>query len=123
MNKNNNETNRNELVVGFLKEIDLEDKLIGERILASAINKVYQNPDRYRNKITVLLYHELAVEFGINDCSVEKNMRMALEKAWTKGYSELRYQLYGSITSGKTGRPTVAKFILLTVELLKGILE
>lgn len=108
-----------EIVAEFLKKIELHDTLIGEKLLVSGIVEVYKDPEKYKMNITGLLYHELAEEFNIGYSSVEKDMRMALEKAWTKGYSDLQYILYDDIISKKTGKPTVAKFIILTTDILK----
>lgn len=106
-------------VIDYLERLDLHNKYLGEQLLVSAVYRVYQDPEKYRNKITGLLYQELAIEFGINKCSVEKDMRKALERAWTNNYSELHYGLYVGTFSQKTEKPTTAKFIWLTVEILK----
>lgn len=107
------------IVIEYLEQLEIYHTLKGEKILVSAIEKVYKNPEKYVDKITVLLYPELADEFSIRSKCVERNMRTALEKAWTKGNSDLHYGLYGPTISKRTGNPTVAKFIWLTVEILK----
>lgn len=108
-----------EHVIEFLEELELHNTLIGERLLVSAVTKVYKDPHKYKNRITGILYDELAEEFNIGYWCVERDMRTALEKAWTKNYSELHYGVYCSIISKKTGKPTAAKFIWLTAEILR----
>lgn len=112
-----------EFIVTFLGELGLQDDLIGEKMLISAVARVYRHPEHYDKKITKVLYPELASEFNVQLTCVERDMRLSLEKAWTHHYSDLQYQLYGSTISKKTGKPTNAKFIWHTVKMLKDKLD
>lgn len=107
----------------IFERIDFKPKLRGYPFVMSAVEKYYQDGDKYKRKFYTLMYDEIAKEFHTNNKNVEKAIRKAVEITWTKGNAEELYELYGSIVSKDKGKATSKDFIIRTVELIRVKLE
>lgn len=104
-------------LTNIFQSIKLRSNLNGYDYLVEAVKRRYYN-ENYKNNIYSNLYDDIANYFNTTRTGVEKEIRYALEVTWTKEYSYLQYILYGDIISKDKGKPTSAKFIERTVEIL-----
>lgn len=101
----------------LLNSIQLTGTTKGRKYLISAIRKYYENPIKYHHSIYKGLYLEVAKENNTSFANVEKDIRKAIECAWTRGDPCVQYELYGSIV--KDDKPTAATFIMKSAEIIK----
>lgn len=101
----------------LLNSIQIKETTKGRRYLISAIRRYYENPSKYHYSIYKGLYVEVAEENNTSFANVEKDIRKAIESAWTRGQPSIQYKLYGSIVKGT--KPTAAAFIIKSAEIIK----
>lgn len=101
----------------LLNSIQLTGTTKGRKYLISAIKKYCENPTKYYQRIYKGLYVEVAEENNTSFANVEKDIRKAIESAWTRGRPSIQYELYGSIVKGT--KPTAAAFIIKSAEIIK----
>lgn len=106
-------------ILDLLVSVNFMRNTKGRMYLISAIKAYYMNPIRYKKNIYKDLYNELADNYHTQPACVEKNIRKALESAWTKGDPRIQYRLYGSIIDPDNNKPTAAPFIIKSVEIIK----
>lgn len=106
-------------ILDLLQSVNFKRNTKGRKFLLSAIRKYYIDPVKYHRNIYKDLYNEVAAEFQTRPMCVEKNIRKALESAWTKGDPRVQYEYYGSIISTNEDKPTAAPFIVKSVEIIK----
>lgn len=108
-----------ECILDLLRSVNFKRNTKGRAFLLSAIRKYYIDPGKYNRHIYKELYNEVAIEFQTHSSCVEKNIRKALESAWTKGDPRIQYEYYGAIIASDEDKPTAAPFIVRSVEIIK----
>lgn len=104
-------------IVELLDSVHLTGKTKGRAYLISAINKYCIHPEKYKKNIYRGLFSEVAQTHDTSSANVEKDIRKAIENAWTRGNPCIQYELYGSIVKGD--KPTAALFIIRSAEIIK----
>lgn len=104
-------------IVELVDCVHLTGKTKGRAYLISAIKKYCMHPEKYKKNIYRGLFSEVAHMYDTSSVNVEKDIRKAIENAWTKGDPCIQYELYGSIVKGD--KPTAALFIIRSAEIIK----
>lgn len=78
---------------------------------------------KYKRKIYTVVYHMIAEKYHVSYVSVERDIRTLIDRAWTKEFSENQYKLYGRIISSRTQKPSAAKLIEETVQIIYRMME
>lgn len=72
----------------------------------------------YKRKIYTVVYRMIAEKYHVSYGSVERDIRTLIDHAWTKEFSEYQYRFYGRIISSRTQKPSPAKLIEETVQII-----
>lgn len=107
----------NELT-NILYEIGFAPGTKGYACLKESIMMTYHDSSLIENSITRELYPKVAEKYNTSSYSVERGIRNAIEKAWTKGNTRFQDELFGHTISIETGRPTNLVFIANIVRYL-----
>ena len=101
----------------LLRDMGISPSLRGYDYLKFAI-EVTMTDRTLVHSMVKKLYPCIADYFGTTPIRVERDMRTAIESAWSKGMNESQEQLFGNIISPSKGKPTNAEFIGTVVEFL-----
>lgn len=93
-----------------LNKMGFNEKMSGTAYLVESILYMIMN-DKIMISMTKELYPEMAVRCKSTITSIERNMRIAIEKVWTEQPVDKLKEMYPFEWSGKTGRPTNAEFL------------
>lgn len=105
-----------------LEAVKVKPSLKGFDRLAVAIERYCMFPEIYDGrKFYTLLYDDVAEICKTTNANVEKSIRKAIERTWTREHSELQNQLYGDLVPADKGKPTSKKFIVRTASLIHQI--
>lgn len=97
----------------YLIQMGMTPNMDGYRYLREAILRTVNDWDTLRG-ITKILYPELAKQFNVRPCSIEQNIRRAIEASWNK--SNCGGFFGTSKPSNKEFIAMIADMILLDVE-------
>lgn len=102
----------------FFEEISMKTDLEGYKALMVAMNLYFVQGFRFK------WLYELYEEIG-KVCSgdVEKNIRIAIESAFTNGDPDTLYQLYGDMIPKGKDKPMAQYFIPRTIHILCSRME
>lgn len=78
---------------------------------------------QYKRKIYTVVYPMIAEKYHVSYVSVERDIRTLIDRAWTKEFSENQYRFYGRIVSLRTQKPSAAKLIEETVQIIYRMVE
>lgn len=105
------------IVDQIFAEIKMNRDVKGYYFLKKAVLLRYENPE-YQKNIYGGLFQEIAYHFDVPLSTIERNIRTALESTWTSAYAEAQYKYYDHIISKNKTKPTAAKFIEATVQII-----
>lgn len=105
-------------ITQIFREIGVPAHIKGYRYLRRAIELVIENP-AYQDKITCMLYPDIAKEFDTTAFRVERAIRHAIEAAWNRGDLEVLKSWFGFTISGQKGKPTNSEFIACVSDELR----
>lgn len=95
--------------------IGISAKLKGYKFLREAIKLTLAEPDIINN-VTTRLYPKIAGIFGTDTNRVERDIRNAIEVAWTRGKIENINSLFGMRVYNSYEKPTNSEFIALLAD-------
>lgn len=90
----------------IMLELGHDDRVIGGGLIREAA-LIYERG----MSLTKDLYPGLAKAHGTTPSAVERNMRHAMEKAWSRADYPAQQRLFGSSTNPASGRPTVGEYV------------
>lgn len=70
-------------------------------------------------RITKMLYPEIAKTFNTTTSRVERAIRHAIEVAWERGDLDVLHQYFGYTVSSTKGKPTNSEFIALIADKIR----
>ena len=90
----------------------------GFYMLRTAIRLTLED-ESYIYNITGRLYPAVAKELNSTPCRVERNMRHAIEVAWTRGDLPYTDEVFGYSVDAERGKPTNAAFIATVADYVR----
>lgn len=69
--------------------------------------------------VTKMLYPAIARKYNTTGPRVERAIRHAIETCWTRGKSQLIYDLFGYTVSSEKGKPTNTEFIAMVADKVR----
>ena len=99
--------------IRFVKKIGIRPNLLGYKLLVAAIAEALKQNDMLAPRIKNI-YHVIAKEYGVTVEAVGRNIRRAIESAYTYDPERLTSVFYY-----KTGKPYVTEVISIAVELIR----
>lgn len=66
--------------------------------------------------VTTHIYPRVASSFGTSPQRIERNIRNAIEIAWTRGNIDTLHEIFGYTVNDKKGRPTNSEFIAMLAD-------
>ncbi|NLG04147.1 MAG: hypothetical protein GX567_10015 [Clostridia bacterium] len=99
--------------VSFVQKLGIRPNLNGYHLLISSIMLVIEYPE-LKKSLTKGLYPVLAVKYGKNVKSVERNMRKAIESAYEYDPDRICSLFYY-----KVGKPYISEVLSLAVEMIR----
>lgn len=105
-------------VTKIMHELGVPSQLKGYLYLRDAIMMELEDDEEVKHKIT-FLYEQIAKKYNANLSSVERLMRSAIERAWTRGSIRKSEELFGYTIDLDTGRPTNSQFISTIVDSIR----
>jgi len=99
--------------VRFVQKLGIRPNLIGYHLLISSIMLVIEYPE-LKKSLTKGLYPVLAVKYGKNVRSIERNMRKAIESAYEYDPDRICSLFYY-----KVGKPYISEVLSLAVEMIR----
>ena len=100
----------------ILQEIGVPENLKGFLFLREAIYIVFLHDDLIQ-KITTVLYPEIAKKFHSTPARVERSMRNAIDVTWSRGNFDVIQRIF-TLTANKT-KPSNSEFIKLIADQLR----
>ena len=99
--------------IGFVKKIGIRPNLLGYKLLISAIVEVLEK-DVMFTPLSKNVYPAIAEKYGVTVEAVERNIRRAIDSAYTYDPDRLTSVFYY-----KTGKPYVTEVISMAVETIR----
>ena len=107
------------VLTNILHELGFAPGTKGYAYLKDSIMMSYHDSSLIEEGITHKLYPEVAKKYQTTYGGVERVIRNAIEKAWTKrGNTRFQDELFGHTISAETGRPSNLTFIATIVNYL-----
>ncbi|MBE5741717.1 MAG: hypothetical protein E7360_00140 [Clostridiales bacterium] len=103
-------TKQIKVINNFFIKIGLYANLKGFNYLLSAVEEVLKLPESIHS-LTKVLYPKIAEKYSTTVCGVEKNIRNAIETAYTKGKLQQVANTFYGANFGKYEKPTNGEFI------------
>jgi len=107
-----------ETVQDVLTGLGISGTLIGAQYIHDAVTialKDYETVER----ITKLMYPEIAKMHNTTASRVERAIRVAIEKSWSEADPEYRKKVFGAMGAADSERPTNTEYISMIVHYLK----
>lgn len=111
--------NTNVKILKILKQLGIAPDLLGYKYLAEAIDMVLKDDAILHSGVTKILYPTVAKKFNTTPSRVERAIRHAVERAISMSNIELIEEIFGSIISMNTGKPTNSQFIGCVAEYVE----
>lgn len=105
-------------VKNILYYLGVPAHILGYTYLTDAIMLVVRDKNAL-NKITYVLYPEIANKYETTANRVERAMRSAIETAWNRGDVDILTEVFGNTISMDKGKPTNSEFIALISERIR----
>ena len=112
------EENLESRVTNMLHEIGIPAHIKGYHYLRDAIIMAVQDMD-VLNAITKILYPTVAKKYQTTSSRVEREIRHAIEVAWSRGKLDTLDELFGYTVSTGKGKPTNSEFIALIADTIQ----
>lgn len=103
----------------ILKQLGILPNLSGYGYSKEAINMVLEDDSAVRRGVTKVIYPAVARKFHTTSSRVERAIRHAVERAWTRGDAELMEDIFGWGISADRGKPTNSEFIAGVADYIK----
>ena len=100
-----------------LKELGISPNILGYGYLRYAIELALENPN-ILNSMVKGLYVDIAKRFGSTPSRVERAIRHAIERAWSRANVDKLDALFGYTVSAARGKPTNGEFIATVADYL-----
>ncbi|MGE5558166.1 MAG: sporulation transcription factor Spo0A [Bacillota bacterium] len=97
------------LILRLLQELGFSSASLGYLYTAEAILRFLKASSQRAEM--ALIYQEVARKVGTNASRVERAIRFAIEKAWTRGHLQVQDKIFGYSVNNQKGKPTNALFI------------
>ena len=94
----------------MLRVIGVQPHMRGWRYIVSAVEMAVED-EEVVHAMTKVLYPAVAAKHGTTAARVERNIRNAIETAWTYGDAKAQEAYFGNIVAPEKGKPTNAAFI------------
>lgn len=101
-----------------LKDLGIQQHLLGYDYLAYAIQLCMIKPDKVHNMTTVL-YKEVAEHFATTPTRVERAMRNAIGITFRSGVADVHHKIFGNTIQLGTYVPTNSHFIAAVADYLR----
>lgn len=105
-------------VKDILHRLGIPAHIIGYPYLTDAIVLAVRDKNNL-NKITHVLYPEVANKYGTTPSRVERAIRHAIETAWNRGDVDILIEVFGNTISIDKGKPTNSEFIALISDRIR----
>ena len=112
------ESNLEARITKIIHEIGIPAHIKGYLYLREAITMVVEDMD-FLGAITKELYPTIASKYNTTASRVEREIRHAIEVAWTRGRIDTINQLFGYTVNNSKGKPTNSEFIALIADKLR----
>ena len=108
------------LIVDILAKIKFSLKAAGTNYLIEGIILLlHWNEDAHRLGMTKEIYPHIGRRYGVSPVSVERNMRLAIETAWSKMTYDYASEHYPFNYTSRLGRPTNQEFLFAVVRMVR----
>ncbi len=108
-----------EAIAYLLKTLGIQPNLMGWKYLNCAVKLVIED-DKAIEQVTKVLYPYVAKRYGTTTARVERAIRHAIEAAFDISTEDSwLHEVFGSIYSAYSGKPTNSLFIATCAELIK----
>ena len=108
------------LIVDILATIKFSLKAAGTNYLIEGIILLlHWNEDAHRLGMTKEIYPHIGRRYGVSPVSVERNMRLAIETAWSKMTYDYASEHYPFNYTSRLGRPTNQEFLFAVVRMVR----
>ena len=102
----------------ILQKIGISPSLKGYQYLREII-AVSLKDEGLLKSVTKTLYPMVAEKFGTTATRVERDIRHAIETAWTRGQVEVLHKYFGYTVDGNKGKPTNSEFIAMIIDWIR----
>lgn len=106
------------LTTHILQKIGVSANAKGYYCIRKCIEMLYDN-ESYLKALTTKLYPEVAKALDTSGACVERNIRHAVEVAWSTGNLEYIDSLFGYTIDANRGKPTNAAFLATILDHIK----
>lgn len=107
-----------ETVQDVLAALGVGGTMAGAQYLHDAITIAMENYEMIE-RITKLMYPQIAKIHGTTTSRVERAIRVAIEKSWEDADPEYRKKIFGAMGAEDSTRPTNSEYISMIVHYLK----
>lgn len=111
-------SSRISIITSVMCRLGVSLRVKGFYMLRTAIRLTLED-ESYIYNITGRLYPAVAEELGSTPCRVERNMRHAIEVAWTRGDLPYTDEVFGYSVDAERGKPTNAAFIATVADYVR----
>lgn len=101
-------------ITGIMREIGVPSSISGYRYIREAVQIMVKNPDLS----TMAVYAIVASQYFTKPLRVERNIRVAIEKAWLNGDPDTLTRYFGYTVSCDKGKPTNKEFITMIADII-----
>lgn len=101
-----------------LGEIGIFPNLKGYHFAREAVVRIAEE-SRFIGRVTAEIYEDIAKKFGSTPDCVERNIRNAIETAWTKGNLAKINEIFGNSIDSNKGKPTNSEFIAMLADIIR----
>ena len=106
------------IITSVMCRLGVSLRVKGFYMLRTAIRLTLED-ESYIYNITGRLYPAVAKELNSTPCRVERNMRHAIEVAWTRGDLPYTDEVFGYSVDAERGKPTNAAFIATVADYVR----
>lgn len=114
----NDKENLEALVTNIIHDVGVPAHIKGYQYLREAIILVVNDINAI-DKITKVLYPEIAYKFNTTPSRVERAIRHAIEVAWGRGNHDAVQNIFGYTISAYKGKPTNSEFIAMIADKIR----
>ena len=119
-NRGRFQTSLRALIVDILARIKFSLKAAGTNYLIEGIMLLlHWKEDAHRLGMTKEIYPHIGQRYGVSPVSVERNMRLAIETAWSKMTYDYASEHYPFNYTSRLGRPTNQEFLFAVVRMVR----
>lgn len=106
------------IITSAICAIGIPANLKGYSLLRTSINMAMTTPDIIYS-VTTTLYPAIAKRYNTTPSNVERNIRNAIDIAWSRGDKKILSQIFGTSLVFTNSRPTNSEFIAMLADKLR----